>query len=48
MKIERMKVDKLKQEKQIIEWRKEDYRSTTNLLRGSMISILISSTPRPT
>ena len=34
MKIEQMKVDKLKQEKQIIEWRKEDYRSTTNLLRG--------------
>ena len=34
MKIEQMKVDKLKQEKQIIEWRKDDYRSTTNLLRG--------------
>ncbi|HZJ58133.1 MAG TPA: flagellar cap protein FliD N-terminal domain-containing protein, partial [Clostridia bacterium] len=34
MRIEQMKVDKLKQEKQIMEWRKEDYRSTTNLLRG--------------
>ena len=34
MKIEQMKVDKLKQEKQVLEWRKDDYRSTTNLLRG--------------
>ncbi len=34
MKIEQMKVDKLKQEKQVLEWRKEEYRSITNLLRG--------------
>lgn len=34
MKIEQMKVDKLKQERQVLEWRKDDYRSTSNLLRG--------------
>lgn len=34
MRIEQMKVDKLKQEKQVLEWQKEDYRNTTNLLRG--------------
>ena len=34
MKIEQMKVDKLKQDKQILEWQKEGYRNITNLLRG--------------
>lgn len=34
MRIEQMKVDKLKQQKQTIEWRKDEYRNTTNLLRG--------------
>lgn len=34
MRVERMKVDKVKQEKQILEWRRDDYRSITNLLRG--------------
>lgn len=34
MRIEQMKVDKLKQEKQILEWQKEGYRNITNLLRG--------------
>ncbi len=34
MRIEQMKVDKLKQQRQIVEWKKEDYRKTTNLLRS--------------
>lgn len=34
MKIEQMRVDRLKQDRQIVEWRKEDYREITNLLRG--------------
>lgn len=34
MQIEQMKVDKLKQEKQLLEWRRDDYREITNLLRG--------------
>ena len=34
MKIEQMKVDKLKQERQVLEWQKEDYRKITNLLRS--------------
>ncbi|WP_094548871.1 flagellar filament capping protein FliD [Petroclostridium xylanilyticum] len=34
MQIEQMKVDKVKQEKQLLEWKKEDYRSITNLLRS--------------
>lgn len=34
MQIEQLKVDKLKQQKQIIEWRRDDYREITNLIRG--------------
>lgn len=34
MQVEQMKVDKVKQEKQLLEWKKEDYRSITNLLRS--------------
>src|SRR5690554_875486 len=33
MKAENMKVDKLKQEKQIVEWRRDAYREVTNKLR---------------
>lgn len=32
--IEQVKVDKAKQEKQFIEWQKEDYKEVANLLRG--------------
>lgn len=32
--VEQMKVDKAKQEKQFMEWQKEDYREISNLLRG--------------
>ncbi|MBM7582631.1 flagellar hook-associated protein 2 [Caldicoprobacter guelmensis] len=34
MRIEQMKVDRLKQERQLVEWRKEAYREITNLLRS--------------
>jgi flagellar capping protein FliD len=34
MSVERLKVDRVKQDKQILEWRRDDYRSITNLLRG--------------
>ena len=34
MQIERLKVDRAKQDKQILEWKRDDYRSITNLLRG--------------
>ena len=34
MKIEQLKVDKLKQEKQLLEWRRDDYREIINLIRG--------------
>lgn len=34
MQVERMKVDKVKQDKQLLEWKRDDYRSITNLLRG--------------
>jgi flagellar hook-associated protein 2 len=34
MKVEAMKVDKVKQQKQLLEWKRDDYRSITNLLRG--------------
>lgn len=34
MRIEQLKVDKLKQEKQLIEWRRDDYREIINLIRG--------------
>ncbi|SFQ20995.1 flagellar filament capping protein FliD [Caldicoprobacter faecalis] len=34
MRIEQMKVDRLKQERQLVEWRKEAYREITNLLRA--------------
>ena len=33
MYIEQMKVDKIKQDKQILEWKRDDYRSITNTLR---------------
>jgi len=36
MSIERLKVDRVKQDKQILEWKRDDYRSITNLLRGFM------------
>ncbi|HYF84371.1 MAG TPA: flagellar filament capping protein FliD [Clostridia bacterium] len=34
MRIESMRVDKVKQDKQLLEWKRDDYRSITNLLRG--------------
>lgn len=34
MRIEQTKVDRLKQERQLVEWRKEAYREITNLLRA--------------
>lgn len=34
MRIEQAKVDRLKQERQLVEWRKEAYREITNLLRA--------------
>nr|MBO2494544.1 hypothetical protein [Clostridia bacterium]PZN11666.1 MAG: hypothetical protein DIU64_02125 [Caldicoprobacter oshimai] len=34
MRIEQMKVDRIKQERQLVEWRKEAYREITNLLRA--------------
>ncbi len=34
MRIEQMKVDKLKQNRQLIEWQRDAYREVTNLLRG--------------
>ena len=34
MKIEQLKVDKLKQQKQLLEWRRDDYREIINLIRG--------------
>lgn len=34
MQVERLKVDRAKQEKQILEWKRDDYRSITNLLRS--------------
>lgn len=34
MRIERMKVDKVKQERQILEWKRDDYRSVSNMLRS--------------
>ena len=34
MLIEQMKVDKVKQDKQILEWKRDDYRSITNTLRA--------------
>jgi len=34
MQVEQIKVDRLKQERQLIEWRKEAYREITNLLRA--------------
>jgi len=34
MSVERLKVDRVKQDKQILEWKRDDYRSITNLLRG--------------
>ena len=34
MRVEWMKVDSYKQDKQILEWKREDYRNITNLLRS--------------
>lgn len=34
MKVENARVDKVKQEKQLLEWERDDYRSITNVLRG--------------
>jgi len=34
MKIERLKLNKLEQSKQLLEWKKEDYREMINVLRG--------------
>lgn len=34
MKIERTKVDKVKQQRQLLEWKQDDYRSITSLLKG--------------
>lgn len=34
MKVERMRVDKVKQDRQRLEWKQDDYREITNLLRG--------------
>jgi len=34
MKVEQTKVDRIKQERQLVEWRKEAYREVTNLLRA--------------
>lgn len=34
MQVERMKVDKVKQQKQLLEWRRDDYRSISSLLKG--------------
>ncbi|HWQ29593.1 MAG TPA: flagellar filament capping protein FliD, partial [Negativicutes bacterium] len=34
MKVERTKLDKVKQDKQLLEWKRDDYRSITNTLRA--------------
>lgn len=34
MRVERMKVDKVTQDRQLLEWKRDDYRSIINLLRG--------------
>jgi flagellar hook-associated protein 2 len=34
MRVERMKVDRVIQDRQLLEWKRDDYRSITNLLRG--------------
>ena len=34
MRLEQMKVDRLIQQRQVVEWRKEEYRKNTDLLRG--------------
>lgn len=34
MRVERMKVDKVKQDRQILEWKRDDYRSISNTLRS--------------
>ncbi len=34
MKVEQYKVDKVKQDKQLLEWKRDDYRSMTTLLTG--------------
>ena len=34
IRIEQMKVDRIKQERQLVEWRKEAYREITNFLRA--------------
>lgn len=49
MKVERYKVDKVKQDKQILEWKREDYRSISSLLKGFMdtyMDVLSSSDMR--
>ncbi|MCQ1528619.1 flagellar filament capping protein FliD [Lutispora saccharofermentans] len=34
MRVERMKVDKVKQDKQLLEWKRDDYRSFSSILKG--------------
>jgi flagellar hook-associated protein 2 len=49
MKAEQYKVDKVKKEKQLLEWKREDYRKTTNLLKefsDSYMDILSSKNMR--
>ncbi|KUO74803.1 MAG: hypothetical protein APF77_11115 [Clostridia bacterium BRH_c25] len=51
MKAERMKMDKIKQDKQLLEWKQDDYRSITNLMRGfrdSYFDVLSSTNMRST
>ncbi len=46
MKVERSKMDKVKQDKQLLEWKRDDYRSITSLMRSFQSSYfdVISST----
>jgi len=49
MKVERAKVDKVKQEKQILEWKREDYRSISSALKSfqdSFMNVLSSTDMR--
>lgn len=47
MRIERIKLERVEQEKKILEWKRDDYRDITNLLRGfrdEYFDVLNSST----
>jgi flagellar hook-associated protein 2 len=49
MKAEQYKVDRVKQEKQVLQWKRNDYRNMTNILKGfsdSFMNVLSSSDMR--